>query len=189
MMSDPSTRSPNSLAGALDLRLSQVLRGDLLVGVLGGAGGVWLAISSPDGLEASVPIAAALVGIVIGAVIAGVAIMAAFLDQSFLRKVREIGKEPVRYLKGFLFTAVLGVVAALALLVLSALPSTTTTWVLAIAAGIAGLAATWALASVIPNLGTLVQFIGLQFDASEVPEIRPSAPQAGHEDQPSARRV
>lgn len=160
---------PRTLAAALDFRLSEILKYDLFIGIAGGAGAGWLATSHPEKLKDILPLAAGLVGVVIGAVIAGVAILAAFLDQPFLRKLRAINKEPVRYMRPFLFTAVLGVMASLFLLVLVALPPKPQ-WLVASIAGLTGTAVVWTLASVIQDMKILVQFVGLQFDASEIPD-------------------
>lgn len=170
MRNAPDT--PNSLRETFDFNLTtEVLGFDLLVGALGGGGGIWLAIKHPSVLGYEVILVATVVGVVLGAVIAGVAILAAFLDQEFLRKLRAIGREPVRYVAPLLFTAFLGVVASLFLVVLGGVPPSAPTAVRATAAGLAGFTATWTLASVIPNLRMLVQFIGLQFDASLVEEL------------------
>jgi hypothetical protein len=169
------SRSPNSLRRAFDFKLSEILGWDLLVGLLGGGGSVWVAISSPAKVSQVVPIAAAVVGIVVGAVVAGVAVLAAFLDQGFLRKLRMIGREPVRYIAPFTFTAALGIVAALFLLVLAVVPATPT-WLIPLWSGVTGWLVVWTLASVLPNLSLLIEFVGLQFDASEVPDIPPTPP-------------
>jgi hypothetical protein len=167
--------SPHSLAQAFDrLRPTEILGWDLVVGVLGGAGGLWLALAYPQGLRSSVPVAATLMGVVIGAVLAGVAVLAAFLDQGFLRKVRAINREPVRYLSPLLFTAALGIVASILLLVIRVLPNSAPTWLMAVLGALAGLSVLWTLASVIRNLNVLVQFIGLQFEASDLPDLAPS---------------
>jgi hypothetical protein len=47
-------------------------------------------------------------------------------------------------------------------------------WLIATASGVTGALVFWTLASVLPNLDVLVQFMGLQFDASDVPDL-PSA--------------
>ncbi len=177
---------PGSLFQALNFRASDVLRFDLLIGLLGCGGGIWLALASPKTLARVLPLAATIVGIVIGAVLAGVAVLAAFLDQSFLRKLRAINREPVRYLSPFLFTATLGVLAALFVLAVVALPKSTPTWVLATGAGVTGLFTFWTIASVIPNLNTLVQFVGLQYDASDVPEIVPGRPLSSPHEEPES---
>jgi len=168
-----SNEPPTSLAAALDLRLSQILRLDLLVGLIGGGGAIWVCLNDVEALGRLIPIAATVIGIVIGAVLAGIAILASYMDQQFLRKLREIGREPVRYLRPFLFTALLGVSSSLLLLALAVLPNHVDAWVLASVGGLTGTAVWWTIASVIADLDVLVQFIGLQFDASNVPDLPP----------------
>lgn len=120
----------------------------------------------PDRLVGAVGVAAG----VVGAVIAGVAIQSAFLDQSFLRKLRAISRDPVSYLTPFLFTAAIGVFALLGLLVLSAMSATATTWVLASLGAFVGLFSFWAVASLLSGMATLIQFVGLRQDAIDVPD-------------------
>lgn len=155
---------------AIDLKLSEILQLDFLIGLFGGAGAVTAALLAPAALLNTLGVASQVMGVVVGAVIAGVSIQAAFFDQSFLRKLRAIGRDPVRYLAPFLFTAVLGVVAMLGMLVLSTLTATTRVPVLAVIGGLTGFLTVWALASVLPCLATLVQFIGLKMDALDVPD-------------------
>lgn len=158
------------LWGALDLKLSELLQADFFLGLLGGAGALTLALIAPDALLGGVAIAAGLVGVILGAVIAGVSIQAAFFDQAFLRKLRAIRKDPVYYLAPFLFTAVLGVAAMLGLLVLSVLSPATHPAVLGVVGGLTGFAVVWTIGSLLPSLATLVQFIGLKMDALDVPD-------------------
>lgn len=166
-MAKPTVRP---LWNALDFKLSEILRLDLLVGVAGAAGAVTLALVNPDALMRAVPTAATLVGVIIGAVLAGVAVQAAFMDQAFLRKLRAINRDPVRYLAPFLFTGVSGVVAMFFILIISAMTKDTQKAVLAVSAGLTGGATAWSLASVLPCLSTLVQFVGLKMDALDVPD-------------------
>ena len=155
---------------AIDLKVSEILQVDFLVGLAGGAGAVTAAIVAPAALLGTLGVASQVMGVVVGAVIAGVSIQAAFFDQSFLRKLRAIGRDPVVYLAPFLFTAVLGVVAMIGMLVLATLTATTRPPVLPVVGGITGFLTVWALASVLPCLATLVQFIGLKMDALDVPD-------------------
>jgi hypothetical protein len=162
---------PESLAEALDsYRPSKILKYDFVIGLGGAAGGIALGITSPRTLADALPIAGAFVGVVIGAVLAGVAVLAAFLDQAFMKKLKRIDAQPIRYMRPFLFTAALGVVASLFLLILVALPGRTPTWLTATVSGLTGMAVVWTLASVLPCLDMLVQFIGLRFVAADVPE-------------------
>lgn len=163
--------SPKSLSRTLrQFPLEEVLRLDLLLGLAGGVGAVLLEVNSPGTMDQLRAAAIAAVGIVVGAVIGGVAIMGAFLDQSFLRKLKAIGREPVYYMAPFLFTAWLGIVSILLLLILSGLPPSTPQAVSAAAAGLTGLGVVWTLSSVFWDLDMLVQFVGLQHDAADVEE-------------------
>lgn len=155
---------------ALDFKLSEILRYDLFIGVVGAGAGITLAVVNPDALMRTVPVTASLVGVVIGAVLAGVAVQAAFMDQVFLRKIRAINRDPVRYLAPFLFTGAAGVVAMLLMVVMAAMSKDTNVAVLAITGGLTGGACTWSLASVLPCLSTMVQFLGLKMDALDVPD-------------------
>ena len=169
---------------AIDLKLSELLQLDLWIGLAGCAGAVTAALVAPTALLSTLGVASQVMGIVVGAVIAGVSIQAAFFDQAFLRKLRAINRDPVAYLAPFLFTAVIGVAAMLGMLVLSALTASTIPAVLAIIGGLTGLLTVWALASILPCLATLVQFIGLKMDALDVPDdidvqIRPKRAAGG----------
>lgn len=164
-------QGPSSLREALDFRLfSELLRYDLYIALVGGAGGVVAEVKSITALPLLISLAAGLVGVIIGAVIAGVAVLAAFMDQVFLRKLKAINREPVRYLAPFIFTAVLGVIAALAVLVVAAVPSEAPGWLRGIAGGLAGFFVTWTITSLLPDLKMLVDFVGLKMDATDVPD-------------------
>lgn len=158
------------LRQAFNFRLSELMKFDLAVGVLGGAGGACAGVFAPEQLAAGSAVAGSFVGVVIGAVIAGLAIQGAFLDQAFLRKLRVIGGDPVRHMAPFLFSAALGVIAGLILIALAFVPPTAPTVALAVVAGLGGFTSTWALASLVPALDTLVQFVRLRDDASLVPD-------------------
>lgn len=159
---------PGSLSESLKrFTLGEILRLDFYAGVLGGVGAVLLALYSPETLASIRAIAAGILGIVVGAVVGGAAILAAFLSQAFIRKLRMIGSEPMRFLEPFLLTAWLGVVGIMLVLVLGALPPATPTWLLATVGGLAGFSVVWAITSIFWDLDMLVQFVGLQVDASE----------------------
>lgn len=158
------------LWGAIKLRPSEILQLDFWVGLAGGAGAVTASILAPAAFLNTLSVASQVMGVVVGAVVAGVSIQAAFFDQAFLRKIRAINRDPVRYLAPFLFTAVLGVIAMLGMLVLATLTPETMPPVLATIGGLTGFLTVWALASVLPCLATLVQFIGLKVDALDLPD-------------------
>ncbi len=158
------------LRQAIDFKASELLQFDLLLAAGGAVGGALLGVKRPQLLWDNVDTAATLVTAVIGAVLAGVAIQAAFMDQSFLRRTARIGRDPVRYLAPFIFSTVLGVLAALSLLVLSLTTvSAATAWRGTIA-GVSGFLSVYTLASLLNGLDTLVQFIGLKADAAALPD-------------------
>lgn len=170
MSSNRIVRPPRLIAAFRQFSWRDLVGLDLVVGLVAGGLWVWLALDHPKRLLGLTGPAAGVVGVVLGGVLAGAAIQTAFLDTSFLRKLEAIGRNPVRYLLPFLFTAVLGVVAMFALLVLAALRPNDCPLLLAISGGLAGWFASWTIASLIPALGTLVQFIGLRQDAAMVPD-------------------
>jgi hypothetical protein len=155
---------------SLDFRPNEILRADLYLGIAAGGGAAALAVVTPDALLRSVAVAAGLIGVIIGSVIAGVAIQTAFMDQSFLRKLRAINRNPVRYVSPFLFTAVLSVLAMLGLVVLSTLSAKSPVAVLAVIGGLTGFFAIWSIVSLLYCLATLVQFMGLKVEALDVPD-------------------
>jgi hypothetical protein len=155
---------------ALRFNRHELLQPDLYLGIAGGVGSLVMAILAPDALLRSVPVAAGLLGVIVGAVIAGVAILTAFMDQAFLRKLAAIDRNPVRYLGPFLFTAVLGVFAMIFLIALSTMSSRSPGVLLAIFGLVAGFLTIWTIASLLPCLSMLVEFMGLKTDALGVPD-------------------
>ncbi|MDX6308437.1 MAG: hypothetical protein QOI06_1483 [Nocardioidaceae bacterium] len=159
------------LWGALrDLTMGELLQIDFWLALLGGAGALALALNEPSQALAPVGVASQVVGVIIGAVIAGVAIQVAFLDQPFLRKLRAINRDPIRYLAPFLFTTVIGVFALLGLMVVAAMTPDTPSWALVPAITVTAFFSVWSVASLLPGLATLVQFVGLRQDALDLPD-------------------
>jgi hypothetical protein len=152
------------------MSLGEILQIDFFIGLGGLVGGLVLGLKYPERLVGAVSVTAAVVGVIIGAVIAGVAIQSAFLDQSFLRKLRAINRDPVSYLTPFLFTSVIGVFALLGLLVLSTVSPKAPTAVLATLGAVVGLFSFWTVASLLPGMATLIQFVGLRQDAIDIPD-------------------
>ncbi|MEW2429103.1 hypothetical protein AB0877_13915 [Micromonospora sp. NPDC047644] len=165
-----ASRINRHLWEALDFKLSEVLRVDLGVGVAFGIAALALSFSHPDAVLRAAPGAIGVVGVIVGAVIAGISFQAAFMDQAFLKKLRAIESEPVYYLAPFLFTAVLGVTSMLALIVMSAVSPKAPEALIALVSTPTALLTTWTIASLIPGLATLVQFVGLKMDALDVPD-------------------
>jgi hypothetical protein len=158
------------LWSALDFTLSEVLRADFFLGVAGAAGAIAVALTDPDALIRAVPVASGVVGVILGAVIAGVAVQTAFMDQAFLRKLRAIKYEPVMLVAPFLFTATIGVFAMLGLICMSTLSAKSHIALIATFGGITGFLTVWSVASLLYCLSTLIQFMGLKMDAVDVPD-------------------
>lgn len=133
--------------------------------LLGSGGDCWVALAAADKAKDLIAIGAALVGVVIGGVIAGMAIQAAGLDTEFLRKLNKLDIATERYLTPFLSTTLIGVLAVAMLIVWGAVAQIQPRWIPGIAGAAAGGLALWSLASLIPALGTLVQFVGLRQEA------------------------
>jgi hypothetical protein len=164
------------LWSAMDFRMSEVLRFDFYWALAAGIGGLATALVTPAAVVRAVPVAAGLVGVVVGAVVAGIAVQTAFMDQAFLRKITAIGRDPARYIAPFLFTAATGIFSMLSLLVLGTLSARTPEIVLGPIAFISAMLTVWTMSSLLPGLSTLVQFIHLKVDALDLPdtiELRP----------------
>jgi hypothetical protein len=155
---------------ALKFDRHELLQLDFYLGSAGGVGGGAVAIVSPSALLRGVATDAILLGVIIGAVVAGVSILAAFMDQPFLRKLATINRPPVRYLAPFLFTAALGVFASLSLIVLSIMSDRSPKPAFVFFGCLTGFLSTWAIASLLPCLSMIVQFMGLKTDALDVPD-------------------
>lgn len=161
-----------SVLGRFPLR--DVLRGDLLVGVLGAAGAGVLGHARPDLVTTMSAVAVGLIGVVIGAVLAAATLVAAFLNSTFLRKLRVIGEDPVDYLAPYLFTGILATVGSVLAITLAATPATAPSWWIVPLGSAVGLFGGWAIASMVPNLTNLIRFIRLQQEAAEVPDDLPT---------------
>lgn len=163
------------LRGALDLQASRILQYDFFLGLAGGVTCIVLAVNNPAALMRGLGVAAGFIGVIVGAVLAGGAFLAAFMDQSFLRKLAAISRDPIRYLRPFLFTAALGVPSMLGVLVLSACTEHTNKWVLGSVGGVTGFLTIWMTFSLWSCLAMMVQFVGLKVDAAQVAEIEVGA--------------
>lgn len=162
--------SLKALRGAFDLSLSELLGVDLMLGVVGGVLGGIAAAKWPHTAISTAPWAAGVVAAIIGAVVAGLSVLIALLDQAFLRKLRATNVNPVKLLVPLMWTAALGVVALLPLVVLANLSEKAGRGWLCPVGVAAGFLAFWCVASILNDLDTLVQAIGLKMDALDVPD-------------------
>jgi hypothetical protein len=174
----PTPPSRRPLLDAIDFKLfSELLRYDFLCAVLAGVGGAVRWAHRPLREVAIVGVAAGLVGVVIGAVIAAAALQAAFMDRGFLLKVAYLGYKPSYFLAPALFTATVGVFAALACVVILALPAEMPTWADATAGGVTAFFVVYTIVSLIPVLRMIVEFTDLKATAARIddddPRIQP----------------
>ena len=166
------SESPSNLWQVLHrFRLSEILGWDLLTGLMSAGGAIWLVCAGHGSRLIDVaPVAVGLAGITVTAVIASIAIMVSFMDPQFLRNLAAIDREPTRYMAPLLATVILGVVAALFGLVLSALsPTAPSGWLSSVGAGTT-LFTVWAMTSLVRGLSTLVQFVQLHAKSAAVPD-------------------
>lgn len=94
-----------------------------MAGLFSIASGGWLGSTTSGEVKEAIAVAAALVGVVVGAVVAGMAIQTAGFDRSFLRELAAINRDPAHYLSPFLATAVIDISALLMLLAWAAVPN------------------------------------------------------------------
>jgi len=158
------------LWSVLNFKLGEILQIDFCLGIIGGVGAVVLALQEPEAALRGVSISAGLVGVIIGAVLAGLSVQVAFMDQAFLRKIRAIGRNPTYYLAPLFFTATIGIFAMLAILILSILSAKSPVALLAPVCGVTGFLTIWTTVSLLHCMATLVQFVGLKVDALDVPD-------------------
>lgn len=162
-----------SLLEELEIDMSEVLRYDFFIAIIGSSLTAWLAWDDDRALTDVVGTASQLLGAVLGTVIAAFAIITAFMDQAFLRKLRFLGHKPIFFVAPLAFTILLGLLAAFGLLVLSALQPFAPDVVRIVAAAVSGLFTTWTLASLFPDVKMLVQFVRVRFAASEMTDDDP----------------
>jgi hypothetical protein len=145
-----------------------VSAGEIVVTVAAAVGGLYMGAFVPDAAMRTVPVAAGLVGVIIGAIIAAIGLVSAFFDQSLLRKLALIEQSPQRPLAPFLVTVVFGVVSAFGLALVVALGPGAPSPILGAVCLIAFGSAAATVASLIPALDVLVQFVGVKSDASVI---------------------
>ncbi len=165
-----STRTLSNLRGALDFKASELWGLDSLLAVAGAVGGALIAVKLGPPADSAIGVVAGIVGVIIGAVLAGAAILAAFLDQAFLRKIAAVGREPVHFVAPFLFSATLGTLTCLALIVAAFTTPTAPSWFWGCLGGIGGFFTIYTVASLLPALDTLVQFLALRAEAASIPD-------------------
>lgn len=140
------------------------------VAVIGGFGAAFLAYYLPSRLSSQTTFLESLDAAIMGAVIAAIAIVSAFMDESFIRKIHDIGKNPLRYVAPFMFTVLLAVVSLLTFFVNGVMPDAIPQWVRVFLGFFTVGFSIWTMMSLVANLWTFAEFIGLRSDAAEVPD-------------------
>ncbi len=164
-----TTKPPENLWQLLGRsQLSDLLGLDFVAGVAAGVpAGIW-AIDHFGTLVDASNTAANLVGAVIGVSVGAAALVAAFLNPEFLRKIRIINKDPLRYLAPFLLTAALGVLAGLSIVGLPLVTEAAPGWLHGTVGGLAAGLVVWTLLSTLRCLSSLIAFVRLQAAAADV---------------------
>jgi len=163
-----STRQ--TLAKLLDLKLfNEILRWDAAIALLGAGGGGALSTYRLSHIGEAVAIGVTAMGFIVAGVIAGASVLAAFLDQPFLRKLAAIGKGPSYFLAPLIFTALTGVVATLLLIVWYG--SETGPLAIRVICGVSAcFFGIWSIASLIPDLVMLSELAEIKATATGIPD-------------------
>jgi hypothetical protein len=160
------------LRETLDLNLfAEILRWDAVVGIGAAVGAGILAATERD-VSAPLACAAGVVGVVIGAAIAGAAVIAAFMDQPFLRKLSALGRRPGYFLAPLVFTGLLGIVAEASMLAWFGLLENSQS-LRVVAGAVSGFFGAWALASLIPDLVAISELADIKATAAAIPDDHP----------------
>lgn len=161
-------------SGTLDMlkqlageRLRPWAQFDFWLGAAAGGLFAWASWTHPEAVLRPTSAALGLVGVVLGSVIAGVAIQTAFMDQEFLRKLKAINSAPIRYLAPFIYSALLGIGAMVGLLGLSVVTASWAQWLISLMSGAAWFLTVWCVASLLPCLAMITQLADLKSIAAK----------------------
>ncbi|MGW2620937.1 hypothetical protein [Streptomyces sp. NPDC001500] len=126
----------------------------------GGLGGGWVAYDRYPHNSSPIPIAASLVGLTIGALIAGMAIMARSHDAEFLNSLHDAGvSRASMFFAPFITTATIGILAIVAILIYSVLPAHLASGWRAVSGAFCGGLTLLTLSGLTAAIGTLVQYV------------------------------
>ncbi|MBC9723693.1 hypothetical protein [Streptomyces sp. TRM68367] len=157
--------------GVVHVSLRSWWWGEPVGAVLGGAGGAWLGHDDDLPVHEVLGVAVSMVGVIIGAVFAILAMITRACDNTFLRKARKAGILPVtNYLWPFFTIIAMGVLSTIFLLILAGVPEDAPTPVRMMAGAAAGFFILWTLASLLPALGALIVFTRLIEKTSGISE-------------------
>jgi hypothetical protein len=139
--------------------------------IMGAAGGVWLGHDDEIPLEPVIGVAASMIGLIIGAVFAVLAMITRACDTAFLRKAKKARILPItNYLWPFFTIIAMGVLSTICLLVLAGVSEEGSEEVRMIAAAMSGFFVLWTLTGLLPGLGVLIVFSRLIEQSADIRE-------------------
>jgi len=149
----------------INLNLRYWWWGSVVALVAGAVGGGLVAYHRRPHLGSPIQISASLAGLVVGALIAGLAIMAKSYDSEFLKSLDRVNGGPVsQYFSPFITTATIGILAILSILAYTIIPvDFAAVWRTVVGAFAGGLTLL-TLSGLAGAFGTLIQFIDIYED-------------------------
>lgn len=136
--------------------------GEPLGALLGAMGGAWLGHDDDLPMEPVLGVAASMIGVIIGAVFAVLAMITRACDTAFLKKAKKARILPMTdYLWPFFTIVAMGILATTSLLLLAGVSEEAPDEMRMVAGALAGFFVLWTLASLPPALGVLVVFTRL----------------------------
>ena len=136
--------------------------GEPLGALLGAMGGAWLGHDDELPVEPVLGVAASMIGVIIGAVFAVLAMITRACDTAFLKKAKKARILPMTDYSWPFFTIVaMGILATISLLVLAGVSEEAPDEIRMTAAAMAGFFVLWTLASLPPAMGVLIVFTRL----------------------------
>jgi hypothetical protein len=136
--------------------------GEPLGAIIGGLGGAWLGHDDDLPMDEVLSVAVSIVGVIVGAVFAILAMVTRACDNNFLKKARKAGILPItNYLWPFFTIIAMGVLSTFFLLITAGMPDDAPMALRMLAGGLAGFCILWTLASLLPALGALIVFTRL----------------------------
>lgn len=170
----PGTKIKNTptkaLFDAIRLPPRELFTWDFFFGITTGIAGAYLSFIREEPNQGLNNALIGIVGVVLGAIIGAVAIVSAFMDSEFIRKIHAIDREPVFFLRPFIFTAALSTMSLILLVSTLFLPENAPRLITVPLTFLSTATAGWTLGAIFPLLGTLVAFLDLKSEAAKVPD-------------------
>jgi hypothetical protein len=109
-----------------------------------------------------------MIGVIIGAIVGGLAMMTRSFDTQLLKKLRRIGVKPTEFFGPFLSVIFLGVLSGIFLLAISGLPACMATGWRTFLGAVAGILTLATLAALLPAMGSLIAYVDFLEEAAQV---------------------